>query len=104
MTSVVYAFCRQSGQTYWPAVGRGAAQQYRQQYYNNNRPTQTGSIVRCIGDGYHVNWLPSENLYLVEVDADHWKTWVHQRLVTPLTKPGAMTLFHAQVNEHLSLA
>jgi hypothetical protein len=43
-------------------------------------------------------------VHLVEVDADHWKTWVHQRLSTPLEKPGAMTLFHAQPQEHLSLA
>jgi hypothetical protein len=60
--------------------------------------------VKMIGEGYHLNWLPAEQLHLVEVDADHWKTWVHQRLVTPLDKPGAMTLFRAQPQEHLSLA
>lgn len=102
MTSVIYAFCRESGNRFWPAVGRGAAQQYRQQFYN--RPTQTGSIVRCIGEGYHANWIPAEGVHLMEIDADHWKTWVHQRLSTPLDKPGAMTLFHAQPQEHLSLA
>jgi hypothetical protein len=94
----VYAFCRESG----PAVGRGASQQYRQQYYN--RPTQTGSITKFIGEGYHANWLPAEQLYLLEIDADHWKTWVHQRLSTPMDKPGAMSLFQVQPQEHLSLA
>ena len=40
----------------------------------------------------------------MEMDADHWKTWVHQRLSTPLGKPGAMTLYRAPAQEHLSLA
>ena len=97
----VYAFCRESGERFRPAIGRGAAQQHHQWY---NRPTQTGSICRLIGEGYHVNLLPAEKLYLVQIDSDHWKTWVHQRLSTPMDKPGAMTLFHALPQEHLALA
>ena len=53
---------------------------------------------------YQANWLPAEQLLLLEVDADHWKSWVHQRLATPLDQRGAMTLFHAPAVEHLSLA
>ena len=101
MTSVVYAFARESGDKFKPAIGRGAAQQ-RHQWYN--RPTQTGSVVRHIGEGYHVNFLRSEKLRLVEIDADHWKTWVHQRLVSPLDSDGAMTLFEAPPQLHLALA
>jgi hypothetical protein len=51
-----------------------------------------------------VNYLRSERLKLAEVDADHWKTWVHQRLSTPIGQPGAMTLFQAGPTEHLALA
>jgi len=101
MTSVVYAFTREAGDKFKPAIGRGAAQQ-RHQWYN--RPTQTGSVVRQIGEGYHINYLRSEKLRLVEVDADHWKTWVHQRLVTPLASDGAMSLFEAPPQQHLALA
>ena len=101
MAPVVYSFCRQAGERFLPAVGRGAAQQ-RQQWYN--RPTQTGSIVKHIGEGFHLNRLPAEKLRLAEIDADHWKTWVHQRLSTPLGSPGAMTLFQASPQEHLALA
>ena len=39
----------------------------------------------------------------MEIDADHWKTWVHQRLSTPVGKAGAMTLFQAPPQEHLAL-
>jgi hypothetical protein len=49
-------------------------------------------------------WLAAEQVQLVEMDADYWKTWVHQRLVTPLGLPGAMTLYKAPAQDHLSLA
>ena len=101
MTSVVYEFCRESGNKFVPAIGRGAAQQHRQWY---NRPTRTGTLVKQIGEGFHVKLLQAECLYLVEVDADHWKTWVHQRLSTAPGKAGAMTLFQAAPQEHLALA
>ncbi len=101
MTQVVYTFCRESGNRFLPAIGRGAAQQHRQWY---NRPTRTGGIVKHIGEGFHINRIRAERLDLVEVDADHWKTWVHQRLSTPPGKPGAMTLFTAAPQEHLALA
>jgi hypothetical protein len=60
--------------------------------------------VKQIGEGFHINWLPNEKLHLVEADADHWKSFVHQRLATPVGNPGAMTLFRATPQEHLPLA
>jgi hypothetical protein len=101
MTPVVYAFCRETNKRFAPAIGRGAEQQHRQWY---NRPTKTGSIVKQIGEGFHNNWMPSDKLHLVEVDADHWKSFVHQRLATPTGSPGAMTLFRASPQELLALA
>jgi len=101
MTEVVYAFCREVGDRYRPAVGRGADQQSRQW---QGRVSQTGSVVKHVGEGFSGFWLPVQQLHLLEVDADHWKTWVHQRLSTPLGSPGAMTLFQALPQDHLSLA
>jgi phage terminase large subunit GpA-like protein len=101
MTPVVYEFCRESGVPFQAVVGRGAAQQ-RAQYYN--RPTSTGSVVKQIGEGYHLNHIQAERQKLAEVDADHWKTWAHQRLSTPLDQPGALTLFQAPPAEHTALA
>jgi phage terminase large subunit GpA-like protein len=101
MSHVVYSFTRESGEKFFPAVGRGAAQQ-RHQWYN--RPTSTGSTVRFIGEGYHMNYLRAEKLRLVEIDADHWKSWVHQRMTSPQGKDGAMTLFEASPQTHLALA
>ncbi len=101
MTDVVYAFCRETGERFRPAIGRGAAQQ-RHQWYN--RPTHTGSTVRYIGEGYHLNWLQAEKLKLAEINADHWKSWVHQRLSSPLDGKGVLTFFQATPQEHLALA
>jgi hypothetical protein len=60
--------------------------------------------VKQIGEGYHVNRLPAERLLLCEIEADYWKTWIHQRLSTPLGALGAMTLFQASPQEHLAIA
>ncbi len=101
LTSVVYAFCKESGGRFVPAIGRGATQQTRQWY---NRPTQTGAIVRHIGEGFHINWLPAEQLYLCEVDSDHWKSWVHARLAAPIGQAASMGFFRAPPTEHLGIA
>ncbi|HWE95351.1 MAG TPA: hypothetical protein VG269_15395 [Tepidisphaeraceae bacterium] len=43
-----------------------------------------------------MNWMPSKRLHLVEVDSDPWKSWVHERLATPMGQAGAMTLCAAK--------
>ncbi|MCA9055159.1 MAG: phage terminase large subunit family protein [Planctomycetaceae bacterium] len=100
MTEVVYQFCREVQAPFGPAVGRGASQQRTTPY---SRPTQTGNTVKRIGEGYHIAYLRAARMHLAEVDADHWKTFVHQRLTTPVGQPGALTLFQAPSHEHLSL-
>ncbi|QDU28516.1 Phage terminase large subunit (GpA) [Anatilimnocola aggregata] len=100
-TDVVYAFVRESGNRFRPAVGRGAAQQRRQNY---NQPTQATNTVHHIGEGFHLAVQQAAGVYLVEANADHWKTWVHARLSTPLTSPGALTFYQAGPHEHLALA
>src|SRR5688572_14161327 len=65
---------------------------------------QAVRVAEAEAAGRSVNRLRDQRLYLAEVNADHWKTWVHQRLSTPLGQPGAMTLFQTQPKEHLSFA
>ncbi len=100
-TDVVYAFTRESGKHFVPSVGRGAGQQHAQYA---SRVTTTGSTTVHVGDSFHINWLPAAQVHLLELNSDHWKTWVQQRLKTPLTSPGAMTLFQASTAEHTSFA
>ena len=61
-------------------------------------------MVRAISEGYHVTRVTKERVHLVEIDADHWKSWVHERLGTPLDAPGSLTFFTAPPNDHRSIS
>jgi phage terminase large subunit GpA-like protein len=101
MSEAVYAFCRESRSPFLPYVGRGAEQQRSMHY---RRPTSTGSVVRKIGQNYHLSSIHGEQVQLVEIDADFWKTWVHERLSAPIDQLGAMTFYKASPQEHFTLA
>ena len=77
MTELVYTFCRQARGEFMPSVGRGASQE-RAQWYN--RPTSTGSVVKRIGEGYHLNRIRPNLLLLAEVNADRLRC--HARSVS----------------------
>jgi len=102
---VIYVFVRESmtaRQVFWPAIGRGAGQQRMLSY---TRPKQTGALVKHIGEGYHVAALKDQRMYLLEVNADHWKSWLHARVSTPVGERGALTLYATAAPEaHLTLA
>ncbi|MSR60238.1 MAG: hypothetical protein EXS05_21795 [Planctomycetaceae bacterium] len=57
-----------------------------------------------IGDDCHVSRLAADDIDLVESNADLWKSFLHSRIATPLSTPGALSLFNAPPEEHLSLA
>lgn len=99
LTDCVYIFCKESGPTYLPIKGHGASQDMgaSKRYF---RPKGTGAIVRGIGDGYHISRLRKERVRLGEIDVDQWKSWVHERLATVQTEPGAMFLFAGTQNDH----
>jgi len=101
-TDTVYAFIRESrSQQIRPTKGYGASQDRKLMY---RRPQRTGSTIRGIGQNYHMVLLRKERIHLVELDADHWKSFAHQRLSTPMNEPGAMTLFQAMPRDHFSIA
>lgn len=118
-TDTVYGFCREpeSARTmtpnrrrFWPTKGYGAGQD-RHRFYH--RPKKTGPVVVKIGEGYHISRLQAKRTYLVEVDADFWKSWVHERLTLELPPEGdpaapvagVMTFYQgAATNEHRTLA
>jgi len=92
MGHVIYAFCRESGSRYLATIGRGASQ--HSGVYK--KPKQTGKMVIEIGLDYHIEWSSRDSTHVVLVNSDAWKTFVHQRLATPVSQPGAMTLFDDQ--------
>lgn len=52
------------------------------------------------GRGYQ----PGQDFVGMAVDADHWKTFVHTRLNTPVGLPGAMTLYDTSAFNHRGFA
>ena len=100
----VYRFIREArDMRYRPAIGQGQNQQQGQLVYN--RPKKTGAMVKYIGEEFHLAWIPKDEVFLVETNADYWKAWLHQRLRTDLGKPGALSFYQSlNRNQHNTLA
>ena len=102
----VYSFIRQAGNRYRPCLGLGTARRYGGQYHE---PKQVAGNVVHIGEQYHIQWLPEHRVFAVKVNADHWKSTLHEQLGLPLEAgqerpPGSMTFYESpDANEHLSL-
>ena len=103
MPEVVYQFCRESKkENRWPfrpTKGYGFGQD-RSKWYG--RPKATTSMVRFIGDGFHVTKLRPQQVDLVELDADYHKTLLHERLKCKVDAPDAIQLFHGPKYTHTS--
>lgn len=101
---VVDLFCLESREDgkdrFRPSIGRGVVQRLRSSVYA--APKKKTAVTRIIGEGYHVSTRPA-NVPLVEVDADHWKTWIHRRLSSPADAPGSLQLFAAAPGTHYDL-
>lgn len=97
---IVSRFCEESGQGWFPTKGVGAT---RYENVKGGEKKQTGSRIIQVGEGYHVAQLPGWRVPLVEVQSDHWKTWVHLRLQTPVGQDGGLTLFQGGI-DHLTFA
>lgn len=95
----VYAFCRESGDRFRPTKGSSMLQQKDRTYTQPKAKTNT---IRFIGEEYHEVKIQADKITLVHVNADYWKSRVHQRLMIPTDSPGSMTIFHylETPNEH----
>lgn len=86
---VIYDHCRQSP-NWLPVLGRGTAQRHKRRY---NQPKSQSATVRYVGDGLHIAWHKAARVQFAEVDADRWKSFVHNRLRLPADQQGSLTLF-----------
>lgn len=86
----------------WHAViGRGVHQRRSAAY---SRPARTTRQVRKIGTGWHQSRLDRPGHFQTVVDVDHWKTWLHARLATPVGQAGAATFYAATSDrEHITI-
>jgi phage terminase large subunit GpA-like protein len=101
----VYAFCNESGDRFRAAEGCGTGQHHKRKY---NEPTKTGAIVRKKGDGWHIVYRPEHRIFVVEADADAWKSRLHEALGVPLRDdgepPAGSLTFYSDLNPNHHLA
>jgi hypothetical protein len=96
--SAVFAFCDESGTPFFSSQGYGTTQRHADKFVRRSRD-------QCIGIGEEYQIVKRPGGKLVEVNSDHWKSWIHARLQTPAGQPGAFTLFRGESEaEHLSFA
>lgn len=120
-TDAVYEFCElankgsTSTERYRPTKGYGEGQQ-RTTRYEAPRAIKSGQLFA--GNNYHIDVVKRreqthnrtlEAVKLVHMNADYWKSKLHERLVIPDGEPNAVTLYevpdpshHAEFSEHVA--
>ena len=89
---------------WWPSKGFGESAEGKERFQKHRA---VGGNVLKIGDGSYLATVTSDGAshQLFHGDADHWKSWFHDRLMTPVDEPGAMTLYKSEDRfEHTTLA
>lgn len=99
-TATIFQFCRESGAPFMPSQGFGV--EHRTGVYRRQR--KKTKEVYFIGEDYHIALDKAEQLWVAQVNADYWKSWVHGRLGQEIKQPGALTLFRTVPREHMKLA
>ena len=84
-----------------PALGLGVGQHHQRRYH---KPGKVNDRIRHIGEEYHVAHVAEARAFVVEVNADYWKAFVHERLGEPDESESALTLFEAMPNEHQAIS
>lgn len=87
-TNAAYEFVRQVGPPFHAAKGLG-----------NYRPRKQSTEKTRAGDHMHAELQADQRLWLFDLGSDYWKTWVHERFMTPtfdennFLRRGALSLF-----------
>jgi len=95
-TDVVRKFCAASGEAYWPTMGFGATQKRIGDFKR-----ETGAKVLGVGEDYSVI-QEVDGWQYIEVNADRWKSRLHETLRTPAGQDGGLTL--PDSGNHMSYA
>jgi len=112
-TDGVYQFCleankgtRPGSEVYRPSKGYGDGQRRMERYW---QPKKTDAEVRYIGPGYHLSLVPRAGCLVAMINADLWKTALHERLNMPADAAQAVLLYetadaaeHREFSEHLT--
>jgi len=110
--NAIYRFCKDANdrlgkvQLYRPSIGFSTTKQVGKMgkyVFPKKEPkgkARKKATIRHIGDNYHLVKAAKRAIPGIHVNADHWKTQVHDDLSTPAGEPGSLQLFAAQRHEH----
>lgn len=105
---VVNAIRSLSDKRWSPAIGLGSGHYLKRRY---TAPSRVSGRVAFIGREYYIARMKERPIYAFHVNADAWKTWLHEAMASTFDKSqvevgrGGITLFASMdPNEHLSYA
>lgn len=86
---------------FFPTQGHGAGY-YRSTNYS--KPTKVGGNVKHIGEEFHITYDINRSVWVVHINADHWKSWLHARITTPQATngehlPGSFSIYSPRGND-----
>jgi len=93
-TNAAYEFVRQVGGVFHPSKGIAPY-----------RPRKKSSKDVRAGSNMHAQRLPSQKVWLYELDTNYWKQWVHERFLTPtfddenMLRRGALSVYSPEGNQ-----
>jgi phage terminase large subunit GpA-like protein len=100
----VYMFVKESGpldeNRYQACKGFGETDGRQVRY---QAPSKINKEIVLIGEEYHFTYDASQQVYRVDINADHWKSFLHARLAVPLAAPynaGTLVLFNDLPKNH----
>lgn len=105
-TELINAFCRESnalemGVQWYPSHGFATTQMVDRRYKS---PKKTGPTVIRLGDQYHMMLTGRPIVKALQVNVDHWKTFIQRRLTEPRDTDTAITLFRTDRRSHISFS
>lgn len=108
LPDVVYGWCRGSRtachprDSFLPSMGHGKGQDFGSTAYKP--PQKIGGRTLLIEQHYYVEQHPQSRCVVVHVDANHWKTYLHNRLADPDTAESVITLYMDEPEQHREFA
>jgi hypothetical protein len=95
--TTIYSFCGETGGRLFRA-SKGFGSAHRQSPFRSPR---NNTKTRLVGEHWYVSMMP-DGTWLHGLDSDYWKRWVHDRFLTPVGRPGSLSLWGADAREHMS--
>jgi len=102
-TDTIYDFCRDKP-LFMPVKGYGTNVYSDGTTRPYSERTTLTRLVLNVGERYHLQYASAKRIKYVQVDADHWKTWIHERLSTPPGENGSLVLYDAPRAEHFTFS